>query len=452
MTASLLPLPALDPGTSILAGFSGGLDSSVLLHRLSEVSAADGVSLRAVHIHHGLSASSDAWAHHCQQFCDSLDIALTIIRVHVALDSGHGPEASARDARYKAFESVLREGEWLALAHHRDDQAETVLLRLLRASASEGLASMQPTRRFASGLIWRPLLDVPRSQLHEYATRHGLRWIDDPSNDELHLDRNFLRHRILPTLQERWPHAGAALARSAALLSEDADLLRAEADKRLAQVQSTEASTLSVAALMGYDAAWRPRILRRWLSTLALPSPPGDAFAIIESQLLLSRPDAEPEYHWTGVVLRRWRDLLHVERKRAGFPDDWQSTWHGDGDFLLPTGDRLRLVSIAMATPAASAGHGIESGATSPTNTPRQGGFIVRARRGGERIQLPDRKHSHALKKMLQQLGVPPWERERLPLVFSADEELLAVGDVLVSARFHEFQMATHQHLAWERA
>jgi len=460
MIESPLPPFAISSGTTILVGLSGGLDSCVLLHRLSAISTLDGVRLRAIHVHHGLAMQADAWASQCQTFCASLGVEMTLVRVHVSLDHGQGLEAAARAARYRAYASAMHENEILALAHHRDDQAETVLLRLLRASGSDGLAAMRETRPFAGSQLWRPLLDVPRSRLLAYAQEHGLAWIEDPSNDDQRMDRNFIRQRILPALAERWPHAGASLARSAALLAEDADLLRAETDNRLAQVQSLDASTLSVTALLACEPAWRSRILRRWLSTLSLPPLPGAACAIIESDLLQARPDAEPEYRWAGTELRRWRDLLHAETSCIDFPENWQAHWSDADELRLPTGDVLRWLA---ATPLSAGDAAIPVGAASPATAipaaaPAEVAaetaltFMVRARRGGERIRLPGREHSHALKKLLQELGVPPWERERLPLLFAADGELLAAGDLVISARLLEHCRVQNLRLSWQRA
>jgi tRNA(Ile)-lysidine synthase len=311
-----------------LVGFSGGLDSTVLLHLLSTRSRSSTKTLRAIHVHHGLHPDADAWARHCQAFCATLGIEFMLAPVEVARDGGRGLEAAARDARYACFAQHLRSDETLALAHHQDDQAETVLLRLLRASASQGLSAMRGRRPFANGLLWRPLLAIPRSALLEYAQAHRLNWIEDPSNVDQSLDRNFLRHRITPVLAERWPHAAAALARSAELLAEDAELLRGEADKRLAEVRGSDHSILSTASLLAEEKPWRTRMLRLWLEELGLPPLPRGALDIIETEVLRARPDAEPEYRWAGAVLRGWRGLLRAGLAKSGLPADWCCEWH----------------------------------------------------------------------------------------------------------------------------
>jgi tRNA(Ile)-lysidine synthase len=198
-----------DDGRSILVGYSGGLDSSVLLHLLADDADARRNGLRAIHVHHGLHPDADAWAAHCERECAALGLPLQVVRVEVDRDSGLGIEGAAREARHRAFAEALRDGEILALAHHRDDQAETFLLRALRGSGVDGLASMRPWRAHAPGWSWRPLLDIARDALRDHAATHGVRWIDDPGNNEAAFDRNFLRNEVMPLLRQRWPHAAA---------------------------------------------------------------------------------------------------------------------------------------------------------------------------------------------------------------------------------------------------
>ncbi len=415
----------------MLVGYSGGLDSMALLHRLASDTSIRDRGLRAIHVHHGLHPDADAWARHCERECAALGIELSVAWVTVATDAGDGLEAAARTARHGAFEADLREGEVLALAHHRDDQAETFLLRAMRASGVDGLAAMRPWRRFGRGWLWRPLLDTPRKQLQAYVDAHALPWIDDPSNNDDAHDRNFLRHRVMPLLRERWPHADAAFARSASLHGEASALLDDGDAEALARVRCVDADCIDANKLATLPASRRARVLRRWIAGCGLPPLPAEGVACIERDLLGEAHDDVPEFAWRDAVIRRWRDLLWAERRQPSLPEGFHVEWRGDAPLTLPTGGQLRF----------HAAHG----------SPDQA-WIVHARRGGERITLPGRGHSHALKHVLQELGVPPWLRERLPLLSSANGELLAAADLAFSANFDAWSKARGMRLEWQPA
>lgn len=419
------PQPAA-PARPVLAAFSGGLDSTVLLHWLAAHPAMHG-GLRAIHVDHGLHPDSAAWAAHCRDACATLGVPLEVVRVDVARDGGHGPEAAARSARHGAFAAALRDGEVLALAHHADDQAETFLLRALRASGPDGLAAMRPWLAYRAGWAWRPLLDTPRAALQHYAQAHALRWRDDPSNADRSFDRNYLRHEVMPRLQARWPHAAAAFTASARLSGDAADLLDAEDARLLASLRAGGAAALDLPGLLDLPAARRARVLRRWVAGLGLPPLPANGIARIEHELLPARRDAEPAFAWAGACLRRWRDVLHAGPERTPLPDGWTASWDGRRPLALPGGGSLRLDGA--------------DGFDAPLR--------ARARRGGERIVLPGRGHHHALKHVLQDLGMPPWERERLPLLEDADGQLLAAGDRVVAAPLQAWLGARGARLAW---
>lgn len=411
----------------VLLGFSGGLDSSVLLQWLAADPSLHG-GLRALHVHHGLHPRADAWQAHCEAACAALGVPFEAVRVQVPRDAGSGPEAAARTARHAAFHAALRAGEVLALAHHADDQAETFLLRALRASGPDGLAAMLPWRAHGHGWLWRPLLDTPRDALLEWAQAHGIAWIEDPSNADTAFDRNYLRQEILPRLRARWPRAGEALARSAALSAQAAGLLDDEDARALASVAGASPGVLDANALKVLPAARRARVLRRWVDALGLPPLPASGIARVEADLLQAAPDADATFAWSGACLRRWRHLLHGGRQRAVLAPDWRASWDGSAPLELPDGGTLRL-----------------QGATR-FDMP----VVAHARRGGERIALPGRAHTHALKHVLQDAGIPPWEREHLPLLSAADGTLLAAGDRIVSATLDRWLQANGARLAWQ--
>ncbi|MDN5783055.1 MAG: tRNA lysidine(34) synthetase TilS, partial [Luteimonas sp.] len=373
---------------------------------------------------------ADDWAVHCHALCDALDVPLQVVRVAVRPNTGAGLEAAARDARRVAFAGALRDDEALALAHHRDDQAETFLLRALRASGPDGLAAMLPWQRFAAGWLWRPLLGVPRAQLLAYAQGQPLRWIEDPSNDDTAHDRNFLRHRVLPLLRERWPTTDDALARSAALAGEASALLADGDATALAGARTLDTRVLSVVALGALPAARRARVLRRWIAGLGLPPLPAQGVVRIEADLMAAAADTGASFEWRGAAVHRWRDLLHAGPRREPLSPSWRMQWDGRGPLPLPIGAQLRLEGADAF------------------DAPLQ----VHARQGGERIQLPRRTHSHALKHVLQDLGLPPWQRDQLPLLSDAAGTVLAAGDLVLSASLDAWLRTHDARLVWQSA
>jgi tRNA(Ile)-lysidine synthase len=412
------------PAAPLCVGFSGGLDSAVLLHLLA--TDAGETQLRALHVHHGLQAGADEWARHCERICSELGVPLSVVHVEVT-DNGEGLEAAARAARHEAFACALAPGDVLALAHHRDDQAETFLLRALRASGPEGLAAMRRWRPFGSGHLWRPLLAHGRDELLVYAKAHGLEWIEDPSNADARFDRNYLRRHVMPLLRQRWPHADAALARSAALCADATDALDSADALDLSGVATADPHCISRTRLQALPAIRRARVLRRWIAALELPPLPGHGVDRIEDELLAARPDAQATFCWHGAAVTAWRDVLHAGFVVPDLPPDWRAPWGGATPLPLPGGGSLELQGAAAFD--------------SPVT--------VHARQGGERIVLPGRSHSHALKHVLQDLGVPPWERARLPLLSDADSQLLAAGDLIHSAVFDAWLRQRGARLRW---
>lgn len=293
----------------ILAAFSGGLDSTVLLHQLVLWRERHpDVTLRAIHIHHGLSPHADSWVRHCETVCERWQVPLVVERVTLA-DNGLGIEAHAREARYRAFAQTLLPGEVLATAQHLDDQCETFLLALKRGSGPAGLSAMGERSPFAGTLLLRPLLRETRKTLEQWAVRHGLCWIEDESNQDDAYDRNFLRLRALPLLQQRWPHFPAAVARSATLCAEQERLL----DELLASDLTdciTAEGTLRLSPLMSMSDVRRAAILRRWLAMRNAPMPSRDALERIWQEVALARDDASPCLRFGDHEIRRYQSQL----------------------------------------------------------------------------------------------------------------------------------------------
>jgi len=383
--------------------FSGGLDSTVLLHLLAN--AKDLPPLGAIHIHHGLQAAADAWPAHCQSVCDALGVPLRIMRVHV--QPGASLERAARDARYQAFAEVTGAGEVLLTGQHRDDQAETLLFRLLRGAGVRGLAAMPAHRPLAGGHLVRPLLDVSRIELEAYAHEHRLQWIEDPSNADPRFSRNYLRHRVFPTLIERWPQALTSLARTAEHLSEAQALLDELAGMDLQGADQPSPfpwlplPSLVLAPLRELSDARQRNALRHWLTPLTR-LPDSDHWASWYS-LRDAKGDAQPLWRLADGELHRCAERIWwVPTAWSEFSDATVSWPTLKKPLELPGNGRLEFVGEAS-----------------------EGSFEIRYRQGGEIIEVPGRGRRD-LKRLLNECGVPGFVRGRLPLLYR-DEQLLAV-------------------------
>ncbi|HET8883683.1 MAG TPA: tRNA lysidine(34) synthetase TilS, partial [Solimonas sp.] len=358
---------------------------------------------RALHIHHGLQAAADGWARQVRALCRELGVPLTVRRVQVDRRHGGGPEAAARDARYAAFLSVLKPGDLLATAHHRDDQAETVLLRALRGSGIAGLAAMPALSVFGPGRLWRPLLDCPRAALQAQAQRRGLRWIDDPHNRDPRYARSYLRAEVMPRLAAHWPQAPASLARLAQRAA-DAEALAAT----LAQLdlQTLRAGAgWSVGGLLALDPVRRRNALyHAWLAQ-RWPAPAEARLARLDVEILRARGDAQPLLRHEHGEVRRFRDVLYLLPHLPPPPAQALAWPARRRELNLPDGlGRLRL-----ARPPAIA-------------------LQLRFARGGERLKPAGDRHTRSLKQLCQDRGIAPWVRVRMPLLYAGDELLAIAG------------------------
>ncbi|MDD1975323.1 tRNA lysidine(34) synthetase TilS [Pseudomonas tussilaginis] len=400
--------PRLTPwltAPSWCVALSGGLDSTVLLHLLANL--PNKPPLRAIHIHHGLQAAADAWPIHCQRLCEELGIELLIVHVQVAV--GASLEQGAREARYAAFADALRPGEVLLTGQHREDQAETLLFRLLRGAGVRGLAAMPGQRVLGRGLLVRPLLDVSRQALEAYAQAQQLTWVEDPSNGDIRYARNYLRHQVFPLLRQRWPQAAQALARTAEHLSEAQSLLDELAVQDLARASTANGfDWLSLASLE--------------LSVLCELSPARQRNAL--QYWLAQRTRLPDTRHWAGWENLRdalgdgrpcWR-LTDGELHRA----NGRIWWLADDWLTIPGA----LVWDDPAQPLLLPGNGsLQLSGMMP-----QGPLRIAYRQGGESLQVAGRGRRD-LKRLLNEFQVPAFVRSRLPLLYR-DQQLLAVANL----------------------
>lgn len=396
-------------GSRVAVGFSGGRDSVALLHALATLRDELQFHLAAHHINHGLSRDAARWAAFCADLCARFGVAYTSAQVDVASGTGEGIEAAARAARYASFATL--DADWLALAHHRGDQAETVLHNLLRGAGMRGLAGM-PAERALRGTrlrVMRPLLEVPRAAIEAYLAQHALAWIDDESNLDSGYTRNWLRHEVMPMLERRYPQAEAAFVRSAAQAAESQHLLDALAAIDL--VACAPAGRVRLDALRTLDAARARNLLRHLLRDAGEAMPDASHLAELQRQLFAIGHDTAFVFALETVELRSHAGELHVLERPVGRKGAWngglQVPWAGEPHLDWPGG-------VVCFEKSIGSGFAADRIAGRPCH--------LAARRGGEHIQPDPRRPRRSLKHWYQEIGVPPWERERLPVLWCGDD------------------------------
>ncbi|MBK8017823.1 MAG: tRNA lysidine(34) synthetase TilS [Betaproteobacteria bacterium] len=400
-------------GGRVAVGLSGGMDSVVLLDLLAGVRSELALELSAVHVHHGLSPDADRWTERCECLASELDVPLAVHRVTIRRNDPRGIEAAARAERYRCYGETRVDA--VALAHHADDQAETVLLQLLRGAGPQGLAAMPEVRFLSGGVrLVRPILDVPRAVLLRHALDRGLQWVDDESNQDERYARNFLRHSVVPVIAQRYPAWDIALARAAVNAAEAAGLL-----DRLAGMDLQRCATgadLHLEPLRMLDASSQANVLRFWLKRSGAPVPSRARLGDMVSQLISSTSSAELRVPLGNCAIVRRHGVISVRPDDGeACRSDWSVRWHGESAITLPDG-RVLLVERTLGT-----GPG--------ERLLRDAGVTIRNRRGGERMRVATNRPRRTLKNLLQESDVAVWERRRLPLVF-AGETLVHVPGV----------------------
>lgn len=393
-----VPLDALElvrvhgPFSALYVAYSGGVDSHVLLHQLVCLRDEIGIPIKAIHVNHHLQPAADDWAAHCRQVCERLNVPLRI--VDIAPEGGGNLEARARAARYAAWEDMLLPGECLCTAHHRDDQAETVLLRLLRGSGVDGLGAMPTSRALGGGRLLRPFLQVSRQAIIAYADEHDLNYVDDPSNRSLSHDRNYLRHVVIPAVEERWPDARGTLARFADAAAESRRL-----GLDLAEIDGLpDGPVLDCAVLWALPGRRRRNLLRAWLQRLSIRPPGRLRLEQGLHDLLHAGDDRRPELRWPEGRIRRYRDSLYADDGVDPPPLSAARPWRGEPRLLLPSG-------ILYARPVT--GIGLRAALA-------RAGLAVTGRVPGE-VCRPVGGRRRPVKKLLQEAAIPPWQRDNWP-------------------------------------
>jgi len=436
--ARALAACAPQPGSTLAIALSGGLDSSALLHLAHAWAREHGMALVALHVHHGLSQNADAWLAHCEQACAALGVPFEARRVTLETNPKTGTEEAARKRRYAALGAMCAEhgARLLLTAHHQDDQAETVLLQLLRGSGTAGLSGMDGANSApellgnAELVMARPLLPVSRQQMETYVASHAIAHIHDESNDDARFARNALRHKVMPVLAQAFPGFQERFARSAQHAQSAQRLLTELAQQDLAD--SLDGDCLDLAKLRALSLDRNYNLLRHWFHVRGLRMPSTAWLVEMVAQLLEARADAQllvthPECH-----VRRYRDRLHLTPKLgdlAGMRDKSDIDipglekpgqtfrWQGEASLAFPA-----YGGVLHFDPVEEGGQGIDSAWLQSQL------LTIDFRQGGERLKLAHNRPTRSLKAHYQAFDVPAWERERLPLVCAAQQLLFAAG------------------------
>lgn len=409
------------------------MDSVVLTHLLAALAPRYQWTLSALHVHHGISPQADAWADFCRCLCADLGIPLHIEHVDIRPLREMGVEAAARTLRHAAL--ARQSVDFIAFAHHQQDQVETLLLQLLRGAGVKGAAAMPAVRvrDNAPGML-RPLLDVPRESLLAYAQHHQLQWVEDESNADPTYARNYVRHHILPLLQQRFPGSLDTLARSARHFAESAQLLDALAQQ---DVAVTPTHGLPLAALRQLSALRAKNALRWFLQQQGAPMPHAAQLEDMLRQILTARADAALRIEFGGWCVYRHRDAVYVERSLPPLSAQFQVDWQGESSLSLP-----QLGGVLHFDPVVGAGISLDMLAHAPVQ--------VRTRRGGEGLRLHAGGPTRPLRKLLQEYDIPAWQRDTLPLLFCGDTCVAAAG-IGVNAAFQAAPQQAGVQLRWTR-
>lgn len=413
------------PVRRLIVAYSGGLDSSVLLHLLHGfvnglAESEKRPSLHALHINHNLQVQSGQWADHCTKQAKKYGLTVHVMNAVVKKDGGKSLEEAAREARYLLFEQFVGEGDVLCLAHHQDDQAETLLLRLLRGSGPLGLSAMREQSTLASAKLLRPLLAVSRDRLADYARKHHLSWIDDPSNQDLSFDRNYLRHEIIPRLKSRWPGVNKTLSRVTEINQATVTLLDEVAEQDYRDIAQGQA--LNIAALQALSEPRLDNLLRYWLQKQGALLPSRHNLQRIRNELLSVQGSGEALVRWPGADVRAYQNRLYFVTNLPAVDLTDSVSWHFDGaPAALMLGEGRGLLYCEKSQSGGLAAAVLKQAS-------QRGDLHIRWRQGGERCHPTGRGHSQRLKKLLQEYQVPPWLRDTFPLLYSADQCLAVPG------------------------
>lgn len=401
----------IEPSKTLWVAYSGGADSTVLLHSAKGVTEKSGHTLKAIHINHQIHSDSGKWSAFCEQQCQQLSIPLTSITVEIGSVSELGLEGAARAARYQAFEQSLNENDVLLTAHHADDQLETILLQLFRGAGVHGLMGCAPERKLGVAKLIRPFLELSRRQIIDYAQQHDLVWLEDPSNDSLVHDRNYLRHKVVPLLHQRWQGLRETITRSGQWQVESAHLLDRLASMDLESNPLT--NPLPIKSLDGLEQASIKNILRWWIRQYNFPMPNAQVLNHIISDVLNSADDSQACVQWQNCECRKYRNGLYLQKQLLSHDAGQYFTWELKSPLFIPSLN-LQLTRQQLEDFGVDC-EGIEV-------------VQVKFRQGGETLRPKGRGCEKDLKTLFQEAAVEPWLRDRIPLIYDKDSLIFVWG------------------------
>ena len=401
---SISSLPV--PDGLIYVGYSGGIDSQVLLHSLAMHPVLKH-KLVAVHVHHGLQTIADQWVIFCEQQCFNLAIPFRLVKVDARPRVGQSLEEAARLARYAVFDQLLTAQDYLLFAHHQEDQLETFLLQLVRGAGVKGLSAMPGCSVLGAGRLIRPFLDLPKAHILNYAQQHELSWVEDPTNQEDRFDRNWLRQRILPLLTHRWPSVAKTVARSAQHCADASCFIDEWVAMQLPTILDHDGGLL-IEPWQLFSREQGVQLLRYWLMTYLARPPSNTMIAVIINQVINARHDAQSVVEAESFKIRKFRHKLFCLSAKQWQPFVSHLNWSNKQVKLdLQNG---YFLSFELAN------QGIDRCLWETQE------ITVKPRIGGEKLRLPKRQGQHCLKKLYQEAGVSPWLREQIPLIYLNDK------------------------------
>ncbi len=417
----------------IIIAYSGGVDSHVLLHLVASNPEFKS-KITAIYVHHGLQVEADAWAVHCQAAALSLGVAFKTIKVKIDTDSGKSLEELARDARYQALKPLVGINDVVLLAQHREDQLETVLLQLFRGAGVQGLSGMPAMIYFGKGSMCRPLLDVPKQDINDYAVDNNLSWIEDPSNNSNDFDRNFLRNQIVPQLKQKWPALDKTVARSARHCANAHQSIERLSKDFLSPIINNSDCTLNISKLLEHDFSMQCLGIREWFKRNQLRMPSEKIVHSIIKQVINAKESRNPELKVQGYCIRRYRNKLFCLKITEITQQSFEQQW--------PIGSKYIKLSDESMITVSDSDKGIARKVWDSAE------LVIKFRIGTEKIKLPGREGRHTLKKLYQEQGIPPWERNLIPLIY-LDNQLAAIANLWISADFFSDEKEHCYHIDW---